>query len=67
MTYQELYEKWHIRFKEGDAPSELVLDLEQLSMNNLVIFKKDLICDKGKMTFVSGMDTYKMKIKKVVK
>ena len=67
MKYQELYEKWPIRFKEGDAPSELVLDLAQLSMNNLVIFKNDLICDKGKMTFVSGGDTYKIKIKKVVR
>ena len=44
---------------------ELIRDLEQLQTYNLVIFKEDLICDKGKMTFVSGSNTYKVKVKKV--
>lgn len=67
MKYQELYEKWHIRFKGGDAPSELVLDLYELSRDNLIIPKEDLKVDRGKFTFVSGVDTYKIKIKKVVR
>ena len=44
---------------------ELIRDLEQLQTDNLVIFKEDLICDKGKMTFVSDSNTYKVKVKKV--
>ena len=65
MTYNEIYNKWNTRFITGDASLELIRDLEQLQTDNLVIFKEDLICDKGKMTFVSGSNTYKVKIKKV--
>ena len=65
MTYNEIYNKWSTRFISGDAPLELIRDLEQLQTDNLVIFKEDLICDKGKMTFVSGSNTYKVKVKKV--
>ena len=66
MTYNEIYNKWNTRFITWDAPLELIRDLEQLQTDNLVIFKEDLICDKGKMTFVSGSNTYKVKIKKVI-
>ena len=66
MTYNEIYNKWNTRFISADAPLELIRDLEQLQTDNLVIFKEDLICDKGKMTFVSGSNTYKVKIKKVI-
>ena len=66
MTYNEIYNKWNTRFITGDAPLELIRDLEQLQTDNLVIFKEDLICDKGKMTFVSNGDVYKVKVKKVI-
>ena len=66
MTYNEIYNKWNTRFITGDAPLELIRDLEQLQTDNLVIFKEYLICDKGKMTFVSGSNTYKVKVKKVI-
>ena len=66
MTFNEIYNKWNKRFITGDAPLELIRDLEQLQYDNLVMFKEDLICDKGKMTFVSGSNTYKVKVKKVV-
>ena len=66
MAYNEIYNKWNTRFITGDAPLELIRDLEQLQTDNLIIFKEDLICDKGKMTFVSGSNTYKVKVKKVI-
>lgn len=66
MTFNEIYNKWNTRFTLGDAPLELIRDLEQLQTDNLVIFKEDLICDKGKMTFVSGSNIYKVKVKKVI-
>ena len=66
MTYNEVYNKWNTRFITGDAPLELMRDLEQLQTDNLIIFKGDLICDKGKMTFVSDSNTYKVKVKKVI-
>ena len=66
MTFNEIYNKWNTRFTLGDAPLELIRDLEQLQYDNLVMFKEDLICDKGKMTFVSGSNTYKVKVKKII-
>ena len=66
MTFNEIYNKWNTRFTLGDAPVELIRDLEQLQYDNLVMFKEDLICDKGKMTFVSGSNTYKVKVKKII-
>ena len=66
MTFNEIYNKWNTRFTLGDAPLELIRDLEQLQYDNLLIFKKDLICDKGKMTFISNGDVYRLKVKKVV-
>ena len=65
MTYNEIYNKWNTRFITGDAPLELIRDLEQLQTDNLIIFKEDLIYDKGKMTFVSNGDVYRVKVKKV--
>lgn len=66
MTFNKMYNKWNTRVISGDAPLELIRDLEQLQTDNLVIYKKDLICDKGKMTFVSNESTYKIKVKKVI-
>ena len=65
MTFNEIHTKWNTRFTLGDAPLELIRDLEQLQTDNLLIFKEDLKVDKAKLTFVSGRDTYKIKVKKV--
>lgn len=66
MTFNEIHSKWNARFILGDAPLELIRDLEQLQADNLLIFKEDLIVDKAKLTFISGRDTYKIKVKKVI-
>ena len=63
MTYNELINIW-----SRNINSEYIMpDLYELSRDNLIIPKEDLKGDKGKFTFVSGGNTYKIKVKKVVK
>ena len=62
MTYQELCDKW-----SRNINAEYIMPtLYELSRDNLIINKKDLICDKGKMTFVSNGDIYRIKVKKII-
>lgn len=63
MTYNELINIW-----SRNINSEYIIpDLYELSMDNLIIPKEDLKFDKDKvkLTFVSGGNTYKIKVKKV--